>query len=99
MFLPYHPLHNTSLLSLHLSCAPSAAGPGSQLAAPRWSIMSLIGGMGKMATVSKGRKQRLEGLGVCGDGENEGGQGKLRDRGEKERDFVLIRGGRVHSSC
>lgn len=94
-----------SLLSLHLSCVPPAAvdhwGPRSQQAAARWSIMSLIGGMSEMATISKGRKQWLEGLtegGGCGggDGENEGRKGKLRDRGER---FVLIRGGRARSPC
>lgn len=62
LFLSALPLYNTSLLSLHLPCVPSAAvdhwGPSSQQAAARWSIMSLIGGMSEMATKSKGRKQR-----------------------------------------
>lgn len=46
-----------------------------------------------MATISKGRKQRLEGRGgVGGDGENEGGQGKVRDGGRKSDLYSLEEG-------
>lgn len=74
--------HHT--LFLHNTSPPAVDhwGPDSQQATTRWSIMSLIGGMSEMATISKGRKQRLEGLGGEGRGEE---MERMREEKETER--------------
>lgn len=103
LFLSSLPLYSTSLLSLHLPNVPPAAaaaaeahwGPSSQQAAARCSIMSLIGAMSKMATISKGRKQR-----DC----REEGLRRWREwveerETERERErLVVVKGGCVHST-
>lgn len=95
-------LPNVQNLSLDFTSAlwpfSSSGSLRSKQSAACWSIMLLIGGISKMATISKGRKQRLVGPEGWGDGESEGRKRKLSDSRERQR-FVLIRGGRVYSPC
>lgn len=76
-------LPNVQNLSLDFTSAlwpfSSSGSLRSKQSAACWSIMLLIGGISKMATISKGRKQRLVGPEGWGDGESEGRKRKLSD--------------------